>query len=148
MRGLGFTGTQIGMTPEQRRAVEAFLKDKAPSVIHHGDCIGADADFHDAAVSVLAEVRVEIHPPRNPSKRAWKKGHLLHPVKEYLDRNVDIVNVSDELLATPKEFEEEIRSGTWYTVRQARKRGKRVTIVFPDGSMKCNDPSPSLFDYQ
>lgn len=145
MRALGFTGTQGGMTPDQRRAVESFLKEKAPSIVHHGDCIGADADFHDAVEATLPGASIEIHPPRNPSKRAFKKGHRLHPVKEYLDRNVDIVNVSDELLAIPKAFEEEQRSGTWFTVRQARKRGKGIHIIYPDGKVVHEQPVPSLF---
>lgn len=146
MRSLGFTGTQIGMTPEQRDSVILFLEGSAPVSVHHGDCIGADADFHDLVQRYLPEANIHIHPPKNPTKRAFcKGGQYVHPIKDYLDRNIDIVNESDELLAIPKDFEEEQRSGTWFTVRQARKRGKVIHIIYPDGKMVREEGLPSLF---
>src|SRR5437867_2260767 len=124
MRSLGFTGTQIGMTPLQRESVILFLEGCSPESVHHGDCIGADAQFHDLALKCVPGVSVHIHPPIITTKRAFcRGGHYTYTAKDYLDRNVDIVMQSDELLATPKESQEEIRSGTWYTIRQARKRG-------------------------
>lgn len=36
--------------------------------------------------------------------------------------------------AAPKDFKEELRSGTWATIRYAVKQQKRVIIIFPDGS--------------
>ena len=146
MQSLGFTGTQVGMTPEQKESVIFFLEGCSPKAVHHGDCIGADAEFHHLVLTCLLEVSVHIHPPKVTAKRAFcLGGHYWHPAKDYLVRNVDIVDQSDELLATPKEFKEEIRSGTWFTVRQARKRGKAVNIIFPDGRIVHEEPSPSLF---
>lgn len=146
MRSLGFTGTQIGMTPEQKESVILFLESRAPETVHHGDCIGADAQFHHLAVACLPAVRVVIHPPKISAKRAFcPGGHEMRPKKDYLVRNVDIVEESDELLAIPKDFEEELRSGTWYTVRQARKRGKGIYIIYPDGKVVHEQPVPSLF---
>jgi hypothetical protein len=147
MRSLGFTGTQAGMTPAQKESVILFLEGFAPQAVHHGDCIGADAEFHHFALNVIAGVSVHIHPPKISSKRAFcKGGHFTYPTKDYLVRNVDIVEQSQELLATPKEFMEEQRSGTWYTIRQARKRRKAVNIIYPDGRLVREEPSPSLFD--
>lgn len=137
------------MTPEQKESVILFLESRAPETVHHGDCIGADAEFHRLVLFCLPQVRVVIHPPKISTKRAFcPGGHEVRPKKDYLVRNVDIVEESEELLAIPKDFEEEQRSGTWYTVRQARKRNKRVSIIFPDGSIKYNEPSPSLFDQE
>lgn len=50
-------------------------------------------------------------------------------------RNHDIVDATEWLIATPKKFEE-IRSGTWATVRYAKKVKKPVTIIWPDGSIE------------
>src|SRR5262245_38799399 len=47
---IGFTGTRHGMTPSQRLAVTAVVHEVAHDsgfVAHHGDCVGADAEFHD-----------------------------------------------------------------------------------------------------
>lgn len=52
----------------------------------------------------------------------------------YLARNCVIVDEADILLACPKGPEEQ-RSGTWATVRYARKQNKRIVIVYPDGTI-------------
>ena len=57
--------------------------------------------------------------------------------KPPLERNCDIVLDGDLLIATPHGYQEEMRSGTWYTIRQARKRGKKIIIVWPNGSQTC-----------
>lgn len=59
--------------------------------------------------------------------------------KPNLVRNKDIVESTDVLLACPK-GPEELRSGTWSTVRLARKQGKRVVIFWPDGSVTEEGP--------
>jgi len=53
----------------------------------------------------------------------------------YMDRNWRLVNHPDYpcdcLLAFPNQNEEILRSGTWSTVRRARKLGKEVRIISP-----------------
>jgi outer membrane protein insertion porin family len=51
-----------------------------------------------------------------------------------LDRNRAIVDSCDVLIACPKGPEEQ-RSGTWATVRYARKQKKRIVIIWPDGEV-------------
>ncbi len=55
--------------------------------------------------------------------------------KPYLARNRDIVNAADVLIAGPGGMEEIMRSGTWATVRYARKKQKPVIIVYPNGEV-------------
>ncbi len=43
---------------------------------------------------------------------------------------------SSVLGACPRSAEEETRSGTWPTVRYARKQGKPVYLVLPDGEVR------------
>lgn len=78
---------------------------------------------------------LKIHPPINPAKRAWCTGDFTYPEKDYLDRNRDIVNCTDILITCPSGYTEKLRSGTWATIRYARKIGKTVVIIFPDGSI-------------
>jgi len=126
---VGFTGTQEGMTTKQKLAVRKWLSEHEVTEGHHGDCIGSDADFHVICISL--GIRVVVHPPINPSKRAFKRGCAEKPAKPYMQRNDDIIDDTDIMLATPSTMMEELRSGTWSTVRHARKKGKEVVMVFP-----------------
>lgn len=130
----GFTGTQNGQTDEQQLSFEDLVRSGRPRGFHHGDCVGADEQSHSIVRRVDKECVITIHPPSNPSKRAWCEPDTLLPEDEYLNRNHDIVDATQRLIATPSGYEEQIRSGTWATVRYARKMGKPVTIIWPDGS--------------
>lgn len=131
---VGFSGTQNGMTRHQIIAVTEILSHSALLNAHHGDCIGADADFH-----FLARGRglyMIGHPPHNFNKRAFCEFDFEHRPGEYLARNKHIVDASEFMIFTPGGFEEELRSGTWSTVRYTRKKLKMGHIVFPDGSVE------------
>lgn len=120
------------MTVAQIRALMGLLMLKGVT-LHHGDCIGADQQAAEIAEK-LGHQTVG-HPPTNQSKRAFHPSTKTLPAKDYLERDKDIVDASERLLAAPKGYEEERRSGTWFTVRYARRMGKKVTIIFPDGSL-------------
>jgi hypothetical protein len=124
---LGFTGTSQEVSQRQINWMAAMLDRLKPEELHHGDCVGADAMVHALAVS--RGIPVVIHPPLNPTKRAWcdtGKVTLLHP-KPYIIRNHDIVNLCDELLAVPN-AREVIRAGEWATIRYARRIGRKTYI--------------------
>lgn len=130
---VGFTGTRHGMTDAQKATVkELLIYDDGVIEAHHGDCVGADGDFHDI---VHGMVPVIIHPPKDPKLRAWCDGDVL-PEKPYLQRNRDIVGACDWLIATPAEAEEQWLGGTWYTIHHAQRNGRVVTIVWPDGTAR------------
>lgn len=137
---IGFTGTQKGMNEAQKRLVVKHLKRLAKRYhqveIHHGDCVGADHDFHLLALEHLPHVKVVLHPPANPSKRAFCKseGQEERQAQAYLVRNHAIVDEVDGMFATPASEEEELRSGTWATIRYSRKTYKPMVILWPNGS--------------
>lgn len=127
---VGFTGTQQGMTPRQKEELRELLIALNPVAFHHGDCIGADAEAHEIVLSLGIEIT--IHPPHYSGKRAFcKRAQFVHPTAEYLQRNRDIVDDTSHLIAAPKTAQEELRSGTWATVRYARIVGNNVTILEP-----------------
>lgn len=128
---LGFTGTQRGMTPAQKIAVASIIARLGVTEAHHGDCVGADEDFHE--IAILYGVRVETHPPDLAIKRAFCVASFEHRPKPYRVRDVDIVEASELLIVAPKGFTEEVRSGTWMTYRIAMKKGVKMVIVWPDG---------------
>jgi hypothetical protein len=126
---IGFTGTRNGMTDEQKKNVGEALVSMEPTEVHHGDCIGADAEFHDICLTLkkIMNIRIVIHPPKDEKYRAFCEGaDEIWAKREYLDRNHDIVDCSDILIGAPK-GEETLRSGTWATIRYARK--KNMTII-------------------
>lgn len=130
---IGFTGTQRGMTQPQKAALHQWLIEHEPSELHHGDCLGADAQVHGLCCEEL--IQTVLHPPINPAKRAFCASRRVRTPKPYLVRNKDIVDDTDMLIATPGEMIARLRSGTWSTVRYAAKTGKRSILVFPDGTI-------------
>lgn len=138
---VGFTGTQRGMTPIQRvhfTAALIALETDVPNVLHEGDCLGADADA--ALIGRELGWQIVSHPPLLAVKRAFFPADKELPKKDYISRNHDIVNAVTCMLATPGEMNEQLRSGTWATIRYFKK-AKHLTgwaIIFPDGSVKNN----------
>ena len=129
---VGFTGTRTGMNDKQKHLVKIFLKMHRPSRVVHGDCIGADSDFHNICLELKIPIDIR---PSNLSTRAWRHATgVLYLPKNPLERNRDIVDQSDEMFACPKEINEVLRSGTWSAIRYARRINKRLYIFYQDGS--------------
>src|ERR1700680_5046569 len=94
---LGFTGTRHRLTEKQMFKIQDIIKDKKPTEVHHGDCVGADSFFHTACRGWASKARIIIHPPENQSMRAFHGGDRdrVCQVKPYMARNRDIVDESD-----------------------------------------------------
>ena len=137
---VGFTGTQRGLTPGQFRTVKRLLLDLSPTDVHHGDCIGADSQFHDL-VEVQGQACIHIHPPSYPKKRAHRVS-LSVPRRPaaYMTRNQHIVNESNVLIVCPAERHEVTRSGTWSTYRRAIKAKITIVLVLPSGEVEKLEP--------
>jgi predicted Rossmann fold nucleotide-binding protein DprA/Smf involved in DNA uptake len=82
--------------------------------------------------------QIMLHPPTNSSERAWREvpKHMRCEKKPFLERNKDIVLETASLIAAPDATEEQMRSGTWSTVRFPRKLGKPVFLILPDGTVQ------------
>jgi len=122
------------MTPEQLQTLRLVLEMIQPDEAHHGDCIHADAQFH--AICQHYGIKIVVHPPVNTAYRAWCDGPhttILEP-KPYIPRNHDIVDVGHLLIAGPHQ-PEYLRSGTWSTVRYARKQKKQTIILEAHGNI-------------
>lgn len=132
---VGFTGTQRGMTDAQKKSVRETLVYLGGGEFHHGDCIGADSDAHNIADE--CGYGIILHPPSNPYKRAWREvpRHMMRPELPYITRNHNIVNATEWLIATPGEPDEQLRSGTWSTVRYAKRMRRKIALVLPDGTV-------------
>jgi hypothetical protein len=136
---VGFTGTRDGMTEPQEAAFLDWCEVTSFREFHHGCCVGSD-ERAAAFVDTFGEERPVIHGhPSNlrgmTSPKAVRVSDNVSRPKSPLYRNRDIVDACDILLACPKGPEER-RSGTWATIRYARKIGRLVKIIQPDGTIE------------
>jgi hypothetical protein len=146
---IGITGTQAGPTSRQKDTLVAVLVGfREGGVVwqHNGDCVGADR--YAGLIWKALGGKVHLHPPSNSSKRAFIEADAEEPAKPYLERNGDIATASDVLVALPSGMTEELRSGTWSTVRRARKQMKPVIIVWPSGLWELDAPPIPRADAQ
>jgi len=140
MYKVGFTGTSKGMTPKQKQQVRERLlaiKQEHPEGVEfrHGLCIGSD----DQAARIAKELGYYViaHPgynPRNPTSRLFRSdfdgNDEVRPEKPFVKRDHDIVDESDCMIGTPL-GPEEVRSGTWTTLRYSKKKKKPRDIIYP-----------------
>jgi hypothetical protein len=121
----------------------ARIIDATPDLteFHHGDCIGSDVQA-DAIVCTRygIDCAIYVHGPTDKSRVAncaaihSRCQHIALPDKPYIERNHDIVDETDILVATPGRINEELRSGTWSTIRYARRIHHPIVIIWPDGN--------------
>jgi hypothetical protein len=149
MKIVGVTGTKDGSNHLQIANLKRVLK--SIDILHHGDCKGADAEAWWIA-KVLYNKYTVCHPPIKDKTRAFTKPNdEVRPQYDYITRDHHIVDESQYLIGVSKGMEEIVRSGTWTTIRYARKKGRPILILFPDGSARFEsgteplDHSQSLF---
>lgn len=136
---IGFTGTRKGMTgAQENRLAEMLLTFVNVTGFRHGVCVGADANAVRIVIGLNLYSSVVAYPSNIPSMTdidALDASDVVHDPEPPLQRNKSIVNASNVLIATPGTMEEELRSGTWATVRYARKLGTPVRIIWPNGTL-------------
>jgi len=137
-REAGFTGTRGGLKVAQADALREVLQ--GVTRLHHGDCVGADAEAY--AMARQQGTPTEGHPPSNYGLRAFTMNDRDHLPAPYLVRNRAIVDATDELIACPGKMQENVRSGTWATIRHARATGKPITIIWPTGEVRLEIAEP------
>lgn len=145
---VGFTGTHYGMREIQKQKFYKLIKEfEVGFHFHHGDCIGSDEQAHDF-VNLYTKSSIIIHPPKNPKKRAFCKDYFeLREEDDYIKRNHKMIDECSVLIATPAQNEEILRSGTWSTIRYARKKKIDIYIIFPNGSLKTEKPNKITLDF-
>ncbi len=133
---IGFTGNRYGLTLYQKEQIISILNNSGDNIIlSHGDCVGSDTDFHNLCLEyknlyLNKKIIIHIHPPDNSKLRGFNKGDLIMPEAPYLTRNLNILKNSHILIACPTDKNNEVlRSGTWSTIRQAKKLNLPIFIL-------------------
>lgn len=151
---VSFTGTRVGMNEPQWET----LNDLFPKLFdrdglnywHNGDCVGADEQAHTMVWS-LKRVRgytivTHGYPALVSGKfRAGSAFDRVHTAMPPLVRDLLMVDAAHVTVATPRLMKEERRSGTWASIRYARKTHTPLFIVWPDGRIQV-EIEEGLFD--
>lgn len=141
---IGVTGTRHGMTDAQGKTACRLLLDHQPAEVNHGDCVGADEQFHLLTlVNLPVSTRIVIHPPTKDVYRAFcatkwpqeERSITEWEPRGYLYRNHRIVEAAGLVLATPQSMESR-RGGTWYTVDYAKQLSVPTIVICPYGSIE------------
>ena len=119
----------------------------------HGCCVGADFEFHKSIIDLINEPieRGDIRDAED--EKVFIHGYpcniydksVLDDIVEELDyvaavepplkRNNIMASLCDHLIVCPKNYHEQLRSGTWATYRYAKKYKKPITIIYPNGQI-------------
>jgi hypothetical protein len=138
-KSIGVTGTRHGLSIAQRKWFKDFLEHNSANVLHHGDCVGVDAEvateFSNQGSYIIA------HPGN--SRDAWKAycpvNDLILTWRENLERNKTLADCSSLMLCFPLTETESLQSGTWFTIRYIRKQEIPFFVITPSGSVISND---------
>lgn len=132
---LAFTGTRQGLTKKQTENLKNFLErgKKKIKLCLHGDCLGADEQFHNLVRNILDCQIWSYWVPGKWNAEKHKDSDKNFKRKNYLQRNREMVVHADLIIGFPKENKIANRGGTWYTISYAKVYDKRVGIFYPDG---------------
>jgi hypothetical protein len=101
-------------------------------VAHHGDCVGADEEWHNSILRhFVLPVTIETHPGPLGAWSAGCLGDVSHTPIPPMKRNAAIVAASQVMIAAPFDDDPQPRGGTWSTIGMARKAlraGKLQTL--------------------
>ena len=123
---IGFTGNRHGLRIDQKDNIilllNHYISNSNNIIVSHGDCVGADTIFHNLCLNYKKthsdKLMIHIYPPNNSALRANNKA------------DINIIKNCSILIACPiDKNNEELRSGTWSTIRQARKLNKIIHIL-------------------
>lgn len=139
----GFTASRFGPTKAQFAWFASIMVSVNMVGFHHGGCIGGDAAAHRIAMDYFDGANdqpITVHPPEDQTRMdglCKLEGPLVRvrPPKPFLLRNRDIVDETVLLFALP-DGPERLRSGTWSTIRYARRLGRPLALCWPDGEPK------------
>jgi hypothetical protein len=140
---VSITATSAGLTEQQRMQFVdlCFALDEPIDELHHGDCIGGDDELDDLAARQGLCRMIVMHPASGSAahKRAhanlrnWPYPRELRDPAPPIERDHIMVDSTELTIALPRSMQEERRSGTWATIRYAKRTGAHLAIIYPDG---------------
>lgn len=145
---IGVTATRWGATEQQLDVFSYIFTKLKGKWLHQGMCEGGDTQAHDLIRETRGDgiTKIKGHPSLDKGHEVARDCEEMAEPKGHLDRNRDIVDESDVMIAMPHTAEEQKRGGTWYTIRHAKKvikadngMCKKLYIIKPDGKVDYFD---------
>lgn len=132
-RTIGVSGTRKGWTDAQKDKFQAYcLITQSISILHHGDCVGVDAQACAFAQSL--GIHTISHPPINEDHRAHTEGNaIVLQAQKYMQRNRDIVHSVEFMLFVPSDSEMRKTGGTWLTYHASDQMKMPLMLIWPNG---------------
>lgn len=130
---VGTTGSRCKRPENVRHEFRRLLLESGATELHHGDCLGWDQQAHEIARDI--GLMIVAHPPEIGAMRAYCDADVVLEPLPYLVRNKAIVRAAECIIAAP-DGPEKLRSGTWFTIRAAKKAGRKVAIIYADNLSK------------
>jgi hypothetical protein len=116
---VGFTGTRTGLSMRQSMLLQQVFnwltKAGATTLLygtHEAVALAADAEARDTA-----------------EKLGWEARPMYAAKGTELERDRELVKLASVLVAGPENDKEQLRSGTWATIRYARVRGIPIIML-------------------
>lgn len=140
---LGFSGTRYGMTLLQRRAVYRVFRwyrdNRNAITVHHGSCVGADAEAHD--IARMLGLAVALHPGVSAdgssplrAECAMLEGERVWMPRDFRTRNAAIAACTGVLVAAAGDDTED--RGTAHAISCAVKLERPVVVASADGCLQ------------
>lgn len=134
MMMVAITGTRQGLSLQQKATLELWLAFHPLNCLCHGAAYGTDEYLAVRANEGTHVIAFPCNLKGQTSEKAIQASDEVFDAEPPLERNRAMVDYAMELIAFPRLMEEEQRSGTWATIRYARRRNVPVTIFWPDGT--------------
>jgi len=140
---VAFTGTRSEMTALQRQVISDYLRSVfqpfpaffvAAFEAMHGDCLGADAEFHQLIRNEYPYNQITTYFVPGPM-RAGCAADTEIECKGHISRNKLMVKRADILIGAPPTEDPQPRGGTWATIREGTRRDRSGCYVTPAGVM-------------
>lgn len=130
---IGVTGSRKGMNDYQINMFGYIVQGLEVDVFRHGVCTGTDETSSIIMRNLRPDTYIIGHPPLLDTHLSNSAVFdALEDKYEYLERNKHIVDNSNLLVGIPDTDKEKLRSGTWSTIRYAKKKGVKVIILYPE----------------
>jgi len=145
---VGFVGNQKEMSKQQKDTLIRIMKKLKHTYqnidLHMGSAPGSDAEAFAIVVENGLVSRLFFYPSSNPDENAFdiedprdlekKEIKLLRQNERTIfERNRNIVDTCDMIIAVPRETLEKRESETWMAIRYSKIQKKRLFTLYPDG---------------
>ena len=137
---LGVTGTQ-NPGPGSYTIIAEYLAHYSPltNVVVQGCCIGVDEQValiaDDLGFDVNGVVPANRYKVSQAAIEVCKQIIYMPPGISFMDRNDELIRMINKLAGFPKTETEELRSGTWATIRRGWKKfGVNNVDILPVGA--------------